>query len=300
MISVIIVTYNEEKNIKECLDSIIKQSQKSNEIILVDDGSTDNTLKIASTYPIKIIKTQHQERSHARNIGWKNASGKYILFAEADSIFSENWIKEIMKKFQEGANAVIDRRKMYQPKTLFQKIMDIQFNIRYTNYKPFSAWAFKKSVLQDVGGFNEDLNQSEDTELGKRILDKDYKILLADQAIQYHQGEPKNLIEYLKRAFMIETRRVGIYYKKFPGEKPLGKLVSIIISITLITLSIGWPILWLLFVFYIITQYIFILFKIIFREKGLKSAGFMHIILLAFFRLLRNYSAAAGYIIGNL
>lgn len=300
MISVIIVTYNEEDNIIDCLKSILRQSEKADELIIVDDGSTDKTLELVSKYPVKIIKSKHQERSHARNSGWKKAQGEYILFAEADSVFDENWIKEIMHKFEEGADAVIDRRKMYQPKSLFQKIMDVQFDTRYANYQPFSAWAYKKSVLEDTRGFDESMNQSEDRELGKRILAKDYKILLAEKAVQYHKGEPDNLVKYLKRAFNIEVRRTGNYYKKFPQEKPKGKLVSILIAITLITLSVGWPFFWLALLIYLLTQFILILSKIIFKEQGIKVARIEQLSLLAFYRLLRNYSAGAGYIIGSL
>ncbi|MDR2431988.1 MAG: glycosyltransferase [Candidatus Margulisbacteria bacterium] len=89
LFSVIITAYNIEKYLAECLDSIIKQTSKNLEIIIVDDGSTDNSTQIYNSYAardnrLKIFKQQNHGVAAARNTGLRNASAKYIHFVDGD------------------------------------------------------------------------------------------------------------------------------------------------------------------------------------------------------------------------
>lgn len=89
LISVVVPIYNVEKYLKRCIDSIIQQTYKNLEIILVDDGSPDNCGKICDDYAktdkrIKVIHKKNGGLSDARNVGIKNATGKYITFIDSD------------------------------------------------------------------------------------------------------------------------------------------------------------------------------------------------------------------------
>ena len=100
-ISVIIPVYNAEKYIRETLDSIIKQSYKNREIILIENGSKDRGPDIiqeyADKYPeIQIIKGSGKGPGAARNRGMRLAKGDYIIFADADDYFSD---AEIFRKY---------------------------------------------------------------------------------------------------------------------------------------------------------------------------------------------------------
>jgi len=294
-ISIIVIAHNEEKNITHCLESLESQILKPQEIIFIDDDSTDKTYRIASRFPVKLIKIKRSERSKARNIGWQKAMGNIICFAEADSVFDKYWLSEIMKTFKKGADAVIDRRKMYQPKTFFQKSLEVQFDIRYSNYKPFSAWAFKKNVLKDTGVFDEELNQSEDSDLGKRIKKLNYKIKLAKNAIQYHRGEAQNLFQYLKRSFISEKRKFRGYYKKYPQEIPKNKIIEITILFLIFILSFFNIKIFIIFICFLFFYYLAIFIKISVIEKGWKKAKKRYLIGLSFFRLARNIIVALSY-----
>lgn len=88
-LSIIIPTYNAENYIKKCLDSVINKN--SVEIVIINDGSTDNTLEILKEYKnIKIINNTHYGVSHSRNCGIKEASGKYIMFVDSDDYLNFN------------------------------------------------------------------------------------------------------------------------------------------------------------------------------------------------------------------
>ena len=100
LISVVIPVYNTEKYLKECIDSVINQSYNNLEIILVDDGSTDNSLEICNKYAdmdkrIKVIHKNNGGLSDARNVGIENANGKYITFVDSDD-FIENDMYELL------------------------------------------------------------------------------------------------------------------------------------------------------------------------------------------------------------
>ncbi|WP_067090696.1 glycosyltransferase family 2 protein [Methanobrevibacter curvatus] len=100
-VSVIVPSYNNENSIERCLSSIIDQNFSSFEIIFINDGSTDNTLKIAnklltfSKIKHEIINQKNLGVSSARNNGLKIAKGKYICFVDADDYISENHLKKL-------------------------------------------------------------------------------------------------------------------------------------------------------------------------------------------------------------
>jgi len=85
-ISVIIPVYNRENLVTSCIESILKQTYEHREIIVVDDGSTDNTLNVVKQYQndIKIIHIKNGGSSAARNAGLNHASGDYIAYIDSD------------------------------------------------------------------------------------------------------------------------------------------------------------------------------------------------------------------------
>lgn len=105
MISVIIPCYNLEKHISKCIDSILNQEYKNIEIIIVDDGSSDNSAKICEEYEkkymkmIKVIKQENQGVSAARNNGLTKAKGEYVCFLDGDDYLGNECFKDVIEKF---------------------------------------------------------------------------------------------------------------------------------------------------------------------------------------------------------
>lgn len=96
-ISVIVPIYNQEKYLKECIESILKQDYKNFEVLLVNDGSIDNSLNICYEYSkcnkiIRVINLKHEGVSNARNKGIEYANGKYICFIDSDDIINEKFL----------------------------------------------------------------------------------------------------------------------------------------------------------------------------------------------------------------
>jgi len=97
-ISVVVPVYNVKPYLRKCFDSIISQSMKDIEIIVIDDGSTDGSSEICDVYSsfderIKVIHQAHFGVSHARNVGLKQACGKYLMFVDSDDFVEVNFCK---------------------------------------------------------------------------------------------------------------------------------------------------------------------------------------------------------------
>lgn len=101
-VSVVIPAYNEEKYIKTCLDSLMKQKVLADEIIIVDNNSTDNTVQIAEKYPVRIVHEKKQGMIPARNRGFDEAKYDIIARTDADTILPTNWIKKIKTAFEKN------------------------------------------------------------------------------------------------------------------------------------------------------------------------------------------------------
>ncbi len=98
-ISVVIPVYNAERNLKGCLDSLFKSSYKNFEVIIVDDFSTDESVKIAKEYPCKIINLSEQRGpAFARDRGIFLAEGEIVAFLDSDCIVPKDWLDKINKK----------------------------------------------------------------------------------------------------------------------------------------------------------------------------------------------------------
>ena len=105
--SFIVPVYNTEKYLKKCLDSLVNQTYKDFEIIVVNDGSTDKSSNIISKYQKKykniiVIDKENEGLSMARNRGVQKSSGKYIIFVDSDDYVSNKLLEEVDKKIDDS------------------------------------------------------------------------------------------------------------------------------------------------------------------------------------------------------
>lgn len=94
-ISIVVPVYNAEQRLMCCVDSILQQTYDNYELVLVDDGSTDNSVKICNAYAssntnVHVYHIQNQGVSHARNYGIEKSAGRYIIFADVDDFLTKN------------------------------------------------------------------------------------------------------------------------------------------------------------------------------------------------------------------
>lgn len=104
--SIIIPVYNVEEYIKKCLDSVFAQTEKDFEVIVVNDGTKDNSMDIVKNYAVKMINQENKGLSAARNNGVKEAKGEYIIFLDSDDYIEKNLLHEIKKSLKNDPDLV--------------------------------------------------------------------------------------------------------------------------------------------------------------------------------------------------
>lgn len=211
-ISVIIPTYNRIFFLKRSIDSVLEQSLKPYEVIIVDDGSSDGTsTMIKKNYPkINLICQENKGVSAARNIGIRASSGDWVCFLDSDDEWKKNKLSEQMLAIKKNTNYsfchsneewIKNGKKINQKKkhkkyggNIFKECLDM------CRISPSSVM-INKSVFDDIGFFNEDLVVCEDYELWLRIC-AHYKVLFVDEPliIKYggHEGQLSNSIESIE------------------------------------------------------------------------------------------------------
>jgi glycosyltransferase involved in cell wall biosynthesis len=234
LVSVIMPNYNNEKYLAEAIESILNQTYRNFEFVIIDDCSTDNSWNIIQEYAkkdnrikafkneenLKIVKTRN------KGFGLMSPASKYIAIFDSDDISMperfEKQIKFLEKNPDYGAvgshtfiideNSEIIGKRKYE--TDFKKIIK---NIIKKSPVAQPSVMIKKSVLNEVGPYNEKYTRCQDYELWFRIA-KDYKIGNLDESlIKYRvsktQGKTTNLKETLK--FTLDIQRNWIFNKKF-------------------------------------------------------------------------------------
>ena len=192
-ISVIIPTYNRRNTLPRAVESVLNQTYKPIEIIVVDDGSTDGTKEMFSEmYPlVRYIYQANSGVSSARNTGINSASGAWIALLDSDDEWLPDKLDRQVKLLQDNAeirfchtneiwirnNVRINQKKKHQKYggNIFNKCLDI------CRISPSSS-LFHTSVIKDVGLFDESLDVCEDYDMWLRITAK-YPVLFLDQPL---------------------------------------------------------------------------------------------------------------------
>ena len=156
--SIIIPVYNVEKYIKKCLDSVFSQTYKDYEVIVVNDGTKDNSMNIVKEYDVKTINQKNQGLSEARNVGLKNAKGEYILFLDSDDYIEKDLLKELDKSISNKPDVVRfqiqevyeDKVNKFEEESFSNKTGEDAFSIICNYHFVENAWAYlyKKSYLE--------------------------------------------------------------------------------------------------------------------------------------------------------
>jgi glycosyltransferase involved in cell wall biosynthesis len=197
-VSVIIPTYNRGWIIKEAIDSVLAQDYRDFELIVVDDGSTDNTDGILNSYrgDIMVFRQENQGVSAARNRGLAEASGRFIAFLDSDDL----WLPQKLFRQVEFFNKNPDAQICQTEETWIRK--GVRVNPKKRHKKPWgmifepslalclispSAVMIRRSLFEKVGGFDETLPACEDYDLWLRISCR-YPVYLIETPLIIKRG----------------------------------------------------------------------------------------------------------------
>lgn len=218
-ITVIIPTYNRDKFILKAINSVLNQTVKVDEIIVVDDGSIDDTKCIIKNLDLKYIYQENNGVSSARNLGIKKASNDWICFLDSDDIWMETKIEEQILFHKNNPNILFSHTQeewIFNGKTIKQKKHQqkpsgycFNDNISHCLIGP-STVMIHKSIFDDIGIFDEDLAVCEDFDLWLRILDK-YELGFIDKKLISKFAGHENQLSFVTP--MMDTYRIEALLK---------------------------------------------------------------------------------------
>lgn len=220
-LSVVIPAKNEAQFIERCLEHVKKAIEfwsGDAEIILVDNGSSDQTVILAESKGAKVIVEKTGTISHLRNAGAKKANGEVIAFLDADCLVAPEWITYCLEKLEEfnvsgvGTRAMPDLDNATWVEKTVSSLMAGADRPDYVKWLGTSNLFIKYSVFWSVGGFDETMITAEDVNLCNK-LNGSGLFYLEKRVDTIHLRESKNLTDLFKREFWRGRNSLESYVK---------------------------------------------------------------------------------------
>lgn len=297
IVSFIIIAYNEERSVGQCLESIQKQNGLQDyEIVVINDGSKDSTATVVSQYAKKNQKIKlltlpaNQGRGAARQTGVKSAVGKYLAFVDADITLPENWLEKVMPYMEQfdavGGIAMPDGDSTYicQKFCLEPKPLPHTYGITGSNS------IYKRSVFDKIT-IDPQLRGGEDTDINLKMVQSGYKIKLLNDLIVNHK-EDITFKKSLKRMFSFgkgATNLLNVYKKIRIPDVSFFLFILLLINAIYFSLNRNFYLILLLFIYPLFVSYLH-LFK---KFKLGKVSAFVC-------GGLVNYFMISSYFVGRL
>lgn len=234
-VSVIVPVYQVEKYLRQCLDSIVNQTFKDIEVILIDDGSKDNSGKICDEYAlkdnrVKVIYQDNMGLSDARNSGMNLMSGKYFMFVDSDDYVSEQMIEKLYTSAVETDADVVccnfeyfwenNEKVSFSTKQKREELNSSDIFNHRKNEKNYGIWTVAWNKLYKSSSMNSFRFRSgkihEDEFWANDIYQKDLKVVTIEDSLYYYRQRHNSIvsIKSIKKEFdLIEAfqERMQIY-----------------------------------------------------------------------------------------
>jgi len=195
---VILLTKNSASTVQKSLDSIFHQTRKPDEVVVVDGSSADGTLEVVKNYPVKLVAEPGLGFGHARNLGVKNSTGDVVFFLDSDCYAEPGWIEKALTHFDSGSEiaGVTGQTRLWNTESGVARFLacvggrvNMPKQRRYVKVAPTMNLALRRSVVDEVGGFDETLVRCEDTDLTYKVS-RQHRILYEPEAVVWFRGSP--------------------------------------------------------------------------------------------------------------
>ena len=207
LVSIIIPTYNSEKTIGRCLNSITKQTYENIEVLIIDNYSKDRTLDIAKKFKARIYLLK-SGRAKAKNFGTKKARGKYVLYLDSDMELEPEVVEEcvyLAEKDSKIAGIIIPEETIGS--SFWAKVRNYERKF-YAGTLVESPRFFRRNLVLNVGGFDEDIIFYEEATLPIKIEKLGYNVRARISSKIKHIEEHFNLRQWIiKKLFYAKTLR---------------------------------------------------------------------------------------------
>jgi len=195
MIRVVVANYNGKKHLRACLEAVLGQTVPDLEVVVVDDASTDESVKLVEKYqPVKLIKLKENGgAARARNRGAKGYQGKYLLFIDVDTKVAKGGIQKAIEEMEAEEKLGAGQLDLADHHGHFLTWFGMPYQARKGEREIFggitAALVVRRKVFENIGGFDEDYQiYGEDTDLCWRVWLAGYKVRRLE-AKATHQGK---------------------------------------------------------------------------------------------------------------
>ena len=216
--SVIVPAYNAASTIATCIESLLAQRTADTfEIVVVDDGSTDDTAEIARRYSeVKILQPPNRGAAAARNLGALEARGHVLCMIDADCVATPGWLAALEAAIRAGADGAKGTL-LSKQKEVVARFTQLEYEDRYDRMDPArpidfidtGSAAYRRDLFLKVGGFDENLVEDEDQELSFRLAERGGNLRFVPEAKVYHR-HPTTPLAYARRKFDIGRWKVMV------------------------------------------------------------------------------------------
>ena len=213
MISVIITTKNESRHLPELLDSLKKQSYKNFEVIVVDNGSTDDTKEIARKAGARIFD-KGPERSAQRNFGVQKARGRYVLILDADMRLAKDVLSDGLREFERNKCGALVIPEKSIGVGFWAKVKAYERSFYVGEDSIEAARFFRKDVFQKFGGYDTSMTGPEDYDLPYRMRQGGIGIGRIKSFILNNEGQFSPVRSAKKKFYYAYVS--GVYFEKNP------------------------------------------------------------------------------------
>jgi glycosyltransferase involved in cell wall biosynthesis len=207
LVSIVVIGRNEGQRLAACLKSItaIQHPEYGIELIYVDSNSQDGSPELAGSLGAKVLCVQplHPCAAFGRNAGWRAAAAPFVLFLDGDTLLHPEFLRTALAAMSDESVAVVwgHRRETYPEHSLYNRVLDLDWIYApgITDFCGGDA-LMRRAVLDQVGGFSEDLIAGEEPELCQRIRATGKVILHIDHAMTRHDLAMTTFKAYWQRA----------------------------------------------------------------------------------------------------
>lgn len=226
MISVIIPVFNGGRTLPDCLQAVQHQTHPPDEIIVVDDGSTDDTAAVAARFGVTVLSQPNAGPAAARNRGAEAARGSILLFTDADCAPAPDWIERMSAPFADPTVAGAKGEYRTRQRELIARFVQQEYQDRYDRMAgrsqidfvdTYSA-AYRRDVFLAAGGFDSTFPTAsvEDQEFSFRLTEQGHRLVYVPGAIVYHQHD-RDLVQYVRRKYWIGFWK-AVVMRRYPAK----------------------------------------------------------------------------------
>jgi cellulose synthase/poly-beta-1,6-N-acetylglucosamine synthase-like glycosyltransferase len=219
-VSIIVPTLNSGSTIDECLRSVLELDypKKLLEVIVIDGGSTDDTMEVAKGHPVKVVYSQLNPPA-AYNLVMKDIDFPIIGLIDSDAKVEKQWLRKLVKLLDDpkvaGASGTVDT---WNKDKLVPRVIGYELISRYRRLPDTVERVatmnllLKKKIVTEIGGFDEALPTQYDTDIGARLAEAGYRIAFDAEAMCYHFHRP-TLTAFFKQQYKYGQNTWKLYFK---------------------------------------------------------------------------------------